>query len=119
MHSNKHPQSGKYFRITIDNFNAADSDGQAGYDKMLHGSKIRLVDWADRMELDETLTVRQIRVAREFYAHRCLPDLDNPIAQGFDMSGLVYGMRETEFQGQRRAIAVVLGEHELIEERGS
>ena len=114
MHSSQHPNSGKRFRIQIDAFDFANVDAQAGYDQMLHGSMAQLIDWADRMELDKELTPRKINVARAFYAHRCLPHLENPDA-GFDLTGLVYVMRESEFKGQMHRIFDVLREHELVE----
>jgi hypothetical protein len=67
----------------------------AVYDQRLHGTLFRLIDWADRIELDKELTERDRQVALMFYAHRCQPELEPidpvPVKQ-LRLDGVVYGV---------------------------
>ena len=113
IHTEPHPNAGKFFRVNIDGGKVF-----AGYDRMIHGQVLELLDWADRIEQNRELTPRQIEVALQFYAHRCLPDLepDGHIFIGaFDLSDLVYGTLETQYSEWSHKHIVVLHNSELID----
>jgi len=112
IHAEPHPNAGKIFRISIDGGNV-----QAGYDLQIHGALIRLVDWADRMQLNNTFSRRHRERALMFYAHRCLPNLPvlDPIPpEEVNFDGLVYGVRTYEYDGAVKESIEVLREFELI-----
>ncbi len=109
-HEERHPWSGKTFRINIG------EDSEAIYDRHLHGKLIRLDDWADRLE-QSALSTRQIEVLLSFYAHRCLPDLppsDGVPWSALNLDGIVYGT-VIETIGTKFVELVVLRETELAE----
>src|SRR5215469_11267932 len=87
MHEERHPLSGREFRINVGR------ELHAIYDTELQGRMIRLDDWADRLGQSD-LSTRTIEVLVSFYAHRCLPDLEPaeriPLS-AVNLDGLVYG----------------------------
>jgi hypothetical protein len=91
MKVESHPQAGEYFRINVDN-----GRSQAGYDQMLHGNLVKLLNWADGMDQDANIPRRKKDVALTFYAHRCLPDLDVTDPTVIPLDGLVYGSFKTK-----------------------
>ncbi len=117
MHQEQHPKSGTYFRINLEKGHI-----QAGYDQMLHGNLFQLLDWADRLELDERISRRKKEIALMFYAHRCLPDLPliDPVPpEMISLDGLVYGIFKvtSEYPGPRFAeqqFTAILQEAELM-----
>ncbi len=110
-HLEPHSDSGKDFFV-----NLVDREPQSVYDKNLHGSLIRLIDWADRFEKHSDFTTRQIEQALMFYAHRHLPDLaptDGVQLGSIDLDGLVFGTRVIAHDGQTFQDLVVLQKAEL------
>jgi hypothetical protein len=116
MHVTEHPQSGKYFRLNID-----DGHSQAGWDQLLHGSMFQILDWADRMDLVTSYTVQEKQVALDFYAHRCLPELSDPVRlDDIPSDGLIFGVFETknyypDLQGEVFKSPAIVRETELYE----
>jgi hypothetical protein len=114
LHLERHPKSGKYVRITIE-----DGNVQAIEDRWLHGNSIRLVDWADRMAQDTELNPRQVQVALMFYAHRCVPDVEpmDPLQTNLiNLDKLVYGFVDASHEKfGTHARLVVLDESELLD----
>jgi len=108
-HEEKHPSSGKHFRINFA------GDLHAIHDTTLQGRIIRLDDWADRMDQGE-LSPRNIDALLSFYAHRCMLDFEplDPASSGsIDFEGVVYGT-VVDSIGNRLVERVVLRETELI-----
>lgn len=112
MHSERHPKSGETLKIYL-----ASNDVQAIEDRWLHGSQFKLVDWADRMHLDTSLSERHFQVAISFYAHRAHPALPiiDPLPVGaVDLECLVYGFVNSGHPDPRDRI-VILDVSELVE----
>jgi len=108
-HSQPHVKAGKQFRV-----NLKDGNVQAIDDCVVQGKLFRLVDWADRIELDNTLSQREKEVALMFFAHRCQPDLppSDPVPlSSLNLDGAVYGNCE----GHPTQEVIVVREVELVE----
>ncbi len=112
VHSQPHSEAGKYFRV-----NLGGGDLPAVYDQSLHGSVIKLIDWADRLESNSTFSQKEIEVGLAFYAHRCLPDLEPgaqfPAAILKQSSELIYGLRVLEYEGHSINELIIVREEEL------
>lgn len=112
MHSLPHPKTGHTFRI-----NLSDGNVHAYNDLVMHGSSFKLLDWADRIEVDQSISHREKEVALMFFAHRCQPDLPPmdpvPISM-LNLDGAVYGICEIHFEGRSHEELVVLRELDLV-----
>lgn len=110
-HAKPHINTGKSFRIHL-----ADGHPKAINDCVMHGRIFLLLDWADRIEFNEQLGIRDIEIAIMFYAHRRAPHLNKEplFLSDLDLEDVVYGFYSCEYEDQFREELVLLSESELI-----
>lgn len=113
-HLEKHPDSGKIFKINL----GPQEDLKAIYDITLNGQEITLVDWADRLEIDDDFRDQSKNVGLMFFIHRCFPDFEPEdweivSIKDIDLDGVVYGWKTLAFEDNSIQEIVLVRESEL------